>query len=418
MRATDRLVAFTGREEAILPGRRGENIRPVDEDSSSRGWLSIVGLAVVCLILHGAIAIWLPPHLDFLSTVYIVLVELAAIFACLHTARTAGNPSRYLWRLVALAISLHAIAMSMDARAEFLGTMDNPAPGLHVLFSAVCMIPTLFAVSMQFDSRTLRPARFANAGLAFLTAAMFYVLVFSVVPLHGTNDVNRLLYLSRLFDVADLFLAITATVRVFSVEQNEERRFFYILSIFLWVTTVFPAVRNRILIRHDFVWLDLFISAPYILLAVLIYGKRPRWIMERQPSLILIRAVRSGSPIFLSLGLLLLGIAVSRTHFYIGGAGMLLAIIGYGAMNVLTQTRGFETEESLRMATQRLEKIAARDELTGIANRRTFDFRIDAACRAAARGTQPLSLLMIDVDLFKQLNDESGHLAGDRYLVL
>jgi diguanylate cyclase (GGDEF)-like protein len=63
-----------------------------------------------------------------------------------------------------------------------------------------------------------------------------------------------------------------------------------------------------------------------------------------------------------------------------------------------------------------LERIAARDSLTGIANRRHFDEALQLACRLAARTGEPLSLAMIDVDHFKEYNDHYGHAAGDEAL--
>jgi diguanylate cyclase (GGDEF)-like protein len=63
-----------------------------------------------------------------------------------------------------------------------------------------------------------------------------------------------------------------------------------------------------------------------------------------------------------------------------------------------------------------LEALAARDGLTGLANRRSFDVRLAEEVRRAARDQLPLSLLMIDVDCFKLYNDANGHLRGDECL--
>lgn len=69
----------------------------------------------------------------------------------------------------------------------------------------------------------------------------------------------------------------------------------------------------------------------------------------------------------------------------------------------------------LKLVSQRneLERLANRDGLTGIANRRYFDIAFRAACLRASRQGEPLSLAMIDVDRFKQYNDFYGHPAGD-----
>lgn len=60
-----------------------------------------------------------------------------------------------------------------------------------------------------------------------------------------------------------------------------------------------------------------------------------------------------------------------------------------------------------------LSKMAALDELTGIANRRTFNERFDRETLRHTRSVTDLSLLMVDVDYFKGYNDLYGHLAGD-----
>lgn len=59
---------------------------------------------------------------------------------------------------------------------------------------------------------------------------------------------------------------------------------------------------------------------------------------------------------------------------------------------------------------------ALRDGLTGLANRRCFNDTIERECRRAERSAQPLSLIMVDIDLFKSFNDHYGHPAGDACL--
>lgn len=64
-------------------------------------------------------------------------------------------------------------------------------------------------------------------------------------------------------------------------------------------------------------------------------------------------------------------------------------------------------------ANRELERIARLDGLTGIANRRCFDERFRDEWRRSLRESLPLSLIMIDIDFFKRVNDLLGHDAGD-----
>lgn len=63
-----------------------------------------------------------------------------------------------------------------------------------------------------------------------------------------------------------------------------------------------------------------------------------------------------------------------------------------------------------------LETAAATDALTGAFNRRRLDTDLAKLCRAAQRHDDPVAVLMIDVDHFKSVNDQYGHLIGDRVL--
>jgi len=71
----------------------------------------------------------------------------------------------------------------------------------------------------------------------------------------------------------------------------------------------------------------------------------------------------------------------------------------------------------LLMANQKLEKLATTDPLTGIANRRKMTEQIAHELERARRFHHPLSLLMIDIDHFKRINDTYGHEVGDQAIV-
>lgn len=75
-----------------------------------------------------------------------------------------------------------------------------------------------------------------------------------------------------------------------------------------------------------------------------------------------------------------------------------------------------KTEEKLVRMQKELEELSYKDGLTGVANRRMFDSVMDVEWSNAQRSSQPLSLLLIDIDFFKQYNDCYGHIQGDACL--
>jgi two-component system cell cycle response regulator len=111
--------------------------------------------------------------------------------------------------------------------------------------------------------------------------------------------------------------------------------------------------------------------------------------------------------------------------------------LSYGVVRAFETTRSFSTiysqedlmarlaeamarteraRQELQRTNQTLEHLAATDPLTGVANRRRFIESVEAEIGRAERGGEPFSLLSLDLDNFKSINDRYGHQVGDDIL--
>lgn len=72
--------------------------------------------------------------------------------------------------------------------------------------------------------------------------------------------------------------------------------------------------------------------------------------------------------------------------------------------------------QTLRSELERVQVEAGTDALTGVANRKVFEARYGELATAQDKGGKPLCLTMVDIDLFKQVNDTWGHQTGDQVI--
>lgn len=164
-------------------------------------------------------------------------------------------------------------------------------------------------------------------------------------------------------------------------------------------------------------------------------------------AVMLVRRIRS--PLMKIFGISVTSFALSSLAFILGrpwnhmwwlahaifAAGFFL--LSYGVVQAFRTTRSFSTIYSqeelmarlaeamahtesalqeLKRTNLKLEHLAATDPLTGAANRRQFIEMVDAEIARARRGGAPFSLLALDLDHFKAINDSYGHQVGDEIL--
>lgn len=96
-------------------------------------------------------------------------------------------------------------------------------------------------------------------------------------------------------------------------------------------------------------------------------------------------------------------------HVLRNEAGEVESLIGF--MFDISERK--QTEQQLLQLQQQLEELSYLDGLTGVANRRMFDNRLQVEWSNAQRTGQPLSLILLDIDYFKEYNDHYGHIQGD-----
>lgn len=99
-------------------------------------------------------------------------------------------------------------------------------------------------------------------------------------------------------------------------------------------------------------------------------------------------------------------------HVMRNAAGEVDALVGF--MFDISERK--KTEQQLLDLQKELEALSYKDGLTGVANRRMFDSILEVEWAHARRSSQPLSLIMLDIDYFKQYNDHYGHVQGDQCL--
>ena len=119
--------------------------------------------------------------------------------------------------------------------------------------------------------------------------------------------------------------------------------------------------------------------------------------------------------------------ALSGGLAQVSGAGDVTDLVGNiltATQRVLERNRRLEAELStstreigdLKQNLEVTRRAALSDPLTGLANRKMFETRLDEGAKAANDGQGTLSLLLLDIDHFKRFNDTHGHLIGDEVL--
>lgn len=89
----------------------------------------------------------------------------------------------------------------------------------------------------------------------------------------------------------------------------------------------------------------------------------------------------------------------------------------YGLLLIDDNTRLKETEKALAAALERAQEQAFRDPLTSLYNRRHLELVTPAELKLAHRYGMPVSVMLLDIDHFKGINDRYGHIFGDEVLV-
>jgi len=97
---------------------------------------------------------------------------------------------------------------------------------------------------------------------------------------------------------------------------------------------------------------------------------------------------------------------------------MLLVVVAAAAWVLVLKRRVRQASAQLEEANRTLTRLSTLDALTGIANRRMFDQTLEVEWKRARRIGAHLSLVLVDIDHFKRLNDAGGHQAGDECLKL
>ena len=379
---------------------------------------SVAAAAIVLLAVHVVAGLMMPEQG---AVTYVGLgcsYAIAAWVSVLQMMRYTGT-MRVRWMMVALGHSIGVMSFAMKvSRGSVFPSMDGLA-GVPDVLLLLRGVPFLVAASLSNRERSPVFVRLDLAQAVLMVGLAFIALLFAFpVPGGGYAPVSSLLATDRLL-VANILFAVAATVRIFSRRDSGERRFFRLLSAFLWANAVVSVLVNLVLLHrlHVTVGSALLVIADVPVLGMAVFSSvrtpaRPAFTGTSGSG----SFVDAGSSFLFPFSIFLMAASIVPVHLYVGMGCVMLTFILYAVRSTILQTSYLAVQEELRQAHDRSRDQALLDGLTGIPNRRNFDLTLDREWKRSQRSGQPISLLMLDVDYFKRLNDTYGHPAGDSCL--
>jgi len=397
---------------------------------------SLLATALVGLVVLQALSLALFPEKALLSNACSAAIAFVAGLCCIWRCNRVRQRERPAWIWIAVGLFLWAIAQGIFT---WMGgnnwNLDAVADISDLLFFEA-EIPFLLAITNTYDAESRRGALYVNLLQAAIASGLTYLRIFRM-PAPGDSAV--ILY--SIYWAECLLLAIAASVRLFTWSTQEERLRNRLLCIMLWLylpidilldypSASWHAPADTLV---GMMWrlpkgslFELLWSLPFVYIAwrVLRTPIRQEFVSRRTLHNKKALLLRSLFPMVITCAVFVLAVSVARQHFYIGIGSILLLLIVQGFHSgviqvsyLVGQASLMSKEKELRAANLELERQSMLDPLTGIPNRRYFSDAFDKEWKRAQRKNEHISILMMDLDFFKAVNDAHGHVYGDHCLV-
>jgi diguanylate cyclase (GGDEF)-like protein len=378
--------------------------------------------AIALLAIEGSLIVVVQPNpvgLWFTIFSAIFLSQICQLIPSLWKFKSAVRLKRQ-WFLLFLSFLLQAITYAMRAQSVWVNRVlqhkSHWAIGYRELFIVFAYIPVLLLCSIP-SGRPYRRIFFCiDAAQAMIVGYLGYVKLFSVIPFTNTPTVPiSHLHITHFYAVADLTIAMAGTLRLFASTNSDEWRFHHLLCLYLWIGAFLHYPYNTV----SSLWIEPLVLIPGLAFYVLVSSlplecTQEGAVLTSNKLTILFNTI---SPVLFTCALLALAIDVVPQYFRFGIACIIAAFVLYGLRSTVLQNSYEQSQLFLKQAHDKLEELTLKDALTGVANRRCFDQRLELEWGRAIREQTPLSLLLIDVDFFKNLNDRYGHRFGDECLI-
>ena len=367
----------------------------------------------VCFLLLQYAVLALPPSISR-PAAYIVMVVAPLLAALAVIEASAGRAG---WYALAAALAIWALGAFGNLWQEWILGRANEMYRAAMLAFNLAAVPIAYLLATEWRTPGRALVRAIDAVLALALGYAFFLFTWAMLTARGAPDEIGVSYMIWLLDAQNLFLGVGALVRWVAADDDAERDLFRALSAYGLVYMALIFYNNHFVAGDPAFGPEesSIITIAFAVLAALALS-RPAAASTRRPHPRLVRTVRTASPILLPGALLIVSLFMIRVDYPVGTAGILLAVLGYGARTISTQVRYIERGEVLQRERSELQTIAWTDALTGVANRHFLDQALGEAARGGQRIAQPLSVLMIDIDHFKLLNDRYGHPTGDACL--
>ncbi len=365
-----------------------------------------LSLALVFTIALSHIAVLgLVRHPAMLSNALQIAAAFLALGYCFNYAwRTRDRYLRYNWLMLSAAFALWSSAQGIYFYFLAAHRPQPPFPSLASILYFLVAFPILMLTVVRRSATTWEWVTWLDSAQACTFFFVLDALLFSR---------PSLIPVSVAYDVQCIAFVLTGALRYSSSDSGAERIFFRNTFIFLvlYGVLVCGGIHLEIDLKVTSPWLDLCWSTPFLLFCTLfsIQELKPARQMKELKAA-LPRRFQGLSALGLTVLSIAAGVVLEMHHPIAGIAALSAAFLLFA---VRTGTR----ESQLHAAHDSLEHSVLHDALTGLANRRQLHRELDERFRPGSGHTGKASLLFIDLDRFKTINDGLGHAFGDRLLI-